>query len=221
MCSQPNPAPYIITVEGNIAAGKTTFLTYLTNKMKNQVTCFTEPLDQWTNLKGQNLLEQMYTQPTVKSFQLQVYIQYTVASVHMSKCETPIKVTERSLMSERFIFTNLLCDKNYITKTEFDILDHGFEFLNAQINQPNEIIYLRTKPTVAMNRLQARDRPSERTITIDYLKQLHALHDNWLLYNKIGSTYNAKVTILDQNQNFDKLYPEYDKIINRILSVTN
>ena len=150
-----------------------------------------------------------------------MYIQYTVAAVHMIKCETPIKVTERSLMSERFIFTNLLQTKQYISETEFNILDHGFEFLNEKIDQPNEIIYLRTKPTVAMHRLQARDRPSERSITLEYLEQLHVLHDNWILYNKIGSTYSAKITILDQNQSFEKLYPEYDKIINRILSFTN
>ena len=45
----------------------------------------------------------------------------------------------------------------------------------------NEIIYLRTTPSIAMERLLQRKRHEERNVTLEYLEELHKLHEEWLM----------------------------------------
>ena len=52
---------YNITIEGNIAAGKSTLLKYLDNVKDCQIVW--EPIDSWKNIGNQNLLNLMYTDP--------------------------------------------------------------------------------------------------------------------------------------------------------------
>ena len=44
------------------------------------------------------------------------------------------------------------------------------------------IIYLRTSPEIAFSRIQKRQRTEENHISLDYIKTLHHLHENWLIY---------------------------------------
>ena len=92
--------PYTVIVEGNIGAGKTTFLQPF-KKHENIVQVVTEPVDKWRNLQGHNLLQKMYDDPKRWSFELQSYIQLTMAQEHMKPCHVPIKMMERSLL--RFV----------------------------------------------------------------------------------------------------------------------
>ena len=89
--------PYTVIVEGNIGAGKTTFLQPF-KKHENIVQVVTEPVDKWRNLQGHNLLQKMYDDPKRWSFELQSYIQLTMAQEHMKPCHVPIKMMERSLL---------------------------------------------------------------------------------------------------------------------------
>ena len=52
---------YNITIEGNIAAGKSTLLKYLDNVKDCQIVW--EPIDSWKDIGNQNLLNLMYTDP--------------------------------------------------------------------------------------------------------------------------------------------------------------
>ena len=213
--------PYIITVEGNIAAGKSSFLKYISDRLDQLIKCFPEPVHKWSNYNGNNLLDQMYQEPNKKSFQMQVFIQHTVAEVQLQTCNTKIKMTERSLLSERYVFTNMIRNKGFISSTEFDVLDYGFQSLNQLIMPANEIIYLRTSPHIAMSRLLSRNRLEERNVSLDYLTDLHKLHDQWLLEKDFGTLNDVLITVIDQDQALIQLYPEYDKIIKRLLLTVN
>ena len=93
--------PYTVIVEGNIGAGKTTFLQPFLNHEKIVQVC-TEPVEKWRNLQGHNLLQKMYQDPKRWSFELQSYIQLTMVQEHMKPCDVPVKMMERSLL--RFAF---------------------------------------------------------------------------------------------------------------------
>ena len=93
--------PYTVIVEGNIGAGKTTFLQPFL-KHENIVQVCTEPVEKWRNLQGHNLLQKMYEDPKRWSFELQSYIQLTMVQEHMKPCDVPVKMMERSLL--RFAF---------------------------------------------------------------------------------------------------------------------
>lgn len=49
-----NSKPFTVFVEGNIGSGKTTFLEHF--RQFEDITLLTEPVEEWRNLKGWNLL---------------------------------------------------------------------------------------------------------------------------------------------------------------------
>ena len=95
--SSSSKRPYTVIVEGNIGAGKTTFLEPF-KKHESLVQVCTEPVDKWRDLQGHNLLQKMYEDPKRWSFELQSYIQLTMVKEHMKPCSVPVKMMERSLL---------------------------------------------------------------------------------------------------------------------------
>lgn len=55
-----------------------------------------------------------------------------------------------------------------------NILNHSQFFL----------VYLRTTPEVVYERMKMRGRSEESSVSLDYLKQLHDLHENWLIHGR-------------------------------------
>ena len=104
--------PYTVIVEGNIGAGKTTFLQPFLKHEKIVQVC-TEPVEKWRNLQGHNLLQKMYQDPKRWSFELQSYIQLTMVQEHMKPCNVPVKMMERSLL--RFAIFHIKTLLNFLT----------------------------------------------------------------------------------------------------------
>lgn len=52
--TSPKKQPFTVFIEGNIGAGKTTFLNHF--KKYDDVCLHTEPVDKWRNVNGINLL---------------------------------------------------------------------------------------------------------------------------------------------------------------------
>merc|ERR1719282_976534 len=105
--SSTSRRPYTVIVEGNIGAGKTTFLQPFL-KHENIVQVCTEPVEKWRNLQGHNLLQKMYEDPSRWSMLLQTYIQLTMVQLHNQPCQKPVKIMERSLLSARYCFVENL-----------------------------------------------------------------------------------------------------------------
>ena len=70
-------------------------------------------------------------------------------------------------------------------ESEYLVLSEWFNFLvscplmNFKVDQ---IIYLRTDPEVVYERIKNRNRSEENTIPLQYLKELHKLHEEWLVH---------------------------------------
>ena len=118
--------PYTVIVEGNIGAGKTTFLQPFLKHEKIVQVC-TEPVEKWRNLQGHNLLQKMYEDPKRWSFELQSYIQLTMVQEHMKPCDVPVKMMERSLLRFEFLIKTLALSfttfSNYLYQLIFYIQD--------------------------------------------------------------------------------------------------
>ena len=205
---------YLVYIEGNIASGKSSLIQILKNEIKENIECYSEPIDKWTNLEGKNLLKEMYIDPKNKSFTLQTYIQLTMAQIQMANQTKPVKITERSLMSERFVFIENLFRNELLNETETEILSRWFQFLSKQIPRVNEIIYLQTSPETSFRRLQSRNRAEESSVTLDYIKQIHELYEEWLVKKSMGNLDGIKIRIINQNLTFDELRTSYQEIIN-------
>ena len=78
--------PYIISIEGNIGSGKSTFLTYLKKYINgvnmngnSNIQFIQEPVDEWNEIKdsnGESILEKFYNNQKeyAFSFQIMAYI---------------------------------------------------------------------------------------------------------------------------------------------------
>lgn len=68
------------------------------------------------------------------------------------------------------------------------------------IYQPERkpLVYLRTTPEVAYERMRKRGRLEERSVTMKYVEDIHRLHEKWLIENR---AYNTNVNIIYNNIN--------------------
>ncbi len=213
---------YTVLVEGNIAAGKSTFLKIMESKLGNLVSIDFEPLNKWTNFRGTNLLNKLYEDPHKNSFQFQTYVQLTMAEIQFKNSEKPIRIIERSLFSERYVFIEALKTLNLISTEEYNILDEWFNFLSSKVLPINEIIYLKTSPEVSYQRLLTRGRQEENSVNLEYLQLIHDLHEQWLISDRQvdSKLLNTLIRVIDQNQTLSDLKSEFkeisEEIINRI-----
>ncbi len=60
------------------------------------------------------------------------------------------------------------------------------------------IIYLRTTPEKALERINVRARSEENTIPLEYIQQLHGLHEEWLISGKYPLP--APVLVIDADK---------------------
>ncbi len=96
----------IFIVEGNIGAGKSTFLKLIKNKINVQVVF--EPLNRWQNIgNGGNLLEKFYQDTSRWGYTFQTYAFITrIIEQQQQALQNPFgaQVLERSVYSDRYCF---------------------------------------------------------------------------------------------------------------------
>lgn len=185
---------FTVFVEGNVGSGKTRFLNYF--KKFDEFLILEEPIDKWTNLNGFNLLDLKFNDPEKFLFTFQNYATLTRLRQHMQTTDKPIKMMERSLLTARNCFIENFHKNHNLHDGMYHVLNEWFEFVNEfHPVQCNAIIYLKTSPEVAFNRVVERGREEEASITLAYLKQLHDFHENYLFHNE--NLANTQVITVD------------------------
>ena len=185
----------IISIEGNIGTGKTTFLQTLREHFKNREDiCFLdEPVDLWMNFKDQegNILEHYYKDQKKYGFQFQMMAYISRLTILKKALENPqykFIISERSLFTDKHIFCKMLYDDGIIEEIGNQIYNMWFEeFITFSSFVP---VYLRTTPEVSFERVQIRSRQGE-TIPLEYLQKCHNYHEAWL---KDSITLDASVS---------------------------
>lgn len=194
-------------VEGNIGAGKSTFLGLIRSYLHAQIVY--EPLDRWQNIGGHNLFEHFYTDPKRWSYTFQSYAFITRVLAQKEgavRNTTPLQILERSVYSDRYCFAKNLFELGLMSELEWKLYQEWFAwFVESMSTKPDGFIYLRTDPEICYERLLKRSRAEENTISLDYLKRLHEKHEDWLVYRKgiSQSLEQTPVLILDCNDEFE------------------
>jgi deoxyadenosine/deoxycytidine kinase len=180
----------MIFIEGNIGTGKSTFLTNLSNEFK----VILEPVDEWSKMKnanGKNILEEFYSDPSRNAYLFQSIAFRSRMKNIVHKEDALI---ERSIYTDRNIFAKTCREDGLIGDIEWNDYVSWFDWLTTEFQvQPRGFVYLRCEPEVSLERIKKRNRPGEENISLEYLKKLHAKHDEWLL-----SAQN--VLVLDVNE---------------------
>lgn len=212
--------PFTVLIEGNIGCGKTTFLNHF--KKFEDVCVLTEPIQMWRDCRGHNLLNLMYQDTNNWSFPFQSYVILTMLQMHSLKIDKPIKLMERSMYSARYCFIEKMTKDGKMLPAASAVLDEWFTWLDSNTDIPVDlIVYLRSSPDVAYERIKTRNRSEETSIPFDYIKELHKYHEDWLYYNTSFSL-PAPVLTLNADLDISTIKDEYDKfepcILNKIVT---
>lgn len=120
---QENKHQYYFTIEGNIGCGKSTFLQILKERIP-EAKWIEEPVSDWQNLGGKdiNILEKYYKEPNRWGFTFQIYAIFTRVKALQEACSRfpdQIKISERSVLADKYVFAQLMKDLGYMDKAEY------------------------------------------------------------------------------------------------------
>ena len=163
----------IYALEGNIGAGKSTIMKIISNQF-HDVEFVEEPVNQWQNLNGCNLLNAFYSDPKRWGFSFEFYSMLTKiqALLKAADSDKPIIIIERSILSNK-VFMDLSNDLGKLNKMEYAMLINTYNFyLENVYPQIAGIIYLDTPVDECIRRITKRNRGEECTIEKSYLNSI-------------------------------------------------
>ena len=195
----------IITVDGNIGAGKSTVLEYLHSYYKLPIDL--EPVNKW-----QPYLNDIYCN-NKGTFEFQVRVWLDRCWIQPKSHSLPM-LMERSPYFQRNVFIPISLENGKLDSREYMTLHEMYEKSN-NIWIPNGYIYLRSNPLNCIERIKKRNRQSEDRISEDYITNLHNLHEKAYEY-AISSGY--PITVIDME---NKTVPEVAEEIWNYLSKTD
>lgn len=213
----------VFIVEGNMGAGKSTFLKILERALRVQVV--QEPVAEWQAVGGtENLLAHFYndTNRWAYTFQSYAFVTRVREQERMAKINpTTIQILERSVYSDRYCFAKNCFEMGKMTELEWKLYQEWFAWLVDNYTvKPAGFIYLQTDPEVCYQRMIKRSRSAESAVSLSYIELLHAKHEEWLLEkrNVAGYLKDIPVLVLPCNKEFESDPREQEKHIESILS---
>ena len=161
----------IYALEGNIGAGKTTMMKII-GQYFTSVEFVEEPVSQWQNLGGMNLLDAFYSDPERWGFSFEFYsmLSKIKALLNAANSDKPVIVIERSILSNK-VFMDLSHELGKLEEIEYSMLMNTYHFyLQHVYPQLSGIIYLDTPVDECIKRITKRNRGEECTIERSYLQ---------------------------------------------------
>ena len=198
----------IVSIEGNIGVGKSTLIEKLSEIPGLNVA--SEPIQEWQSIdhpyeRGRkiNLFELMYKNKQRYTFPFEVFVMLTQLRQHMEATHK-VRVIERALGSLMFIRHAAECGN--LSPTEVATLNEwkNFIYVHPKINMgPKLVVYLKATPEKALQRIRSRGRPEERDIDLRFLREIHKLHEDWLIHRTICTELDLKILVInvdDENE---------------------
>jgi len=179
----------IISLDGNIGSGKSTLLSEI-RKQLYDVHVVDEPVGPWTalkNEKGENLLGLFYGDKRRWAYTFQncaILTRLKSIKAAVDNLDPTVKgpqviLTERSVLTDKHVFAEMLRDSGDIDQLEWDLYESWFNIFHKQ-HQVNGIIYLSTSSQTSNERIHIRNRPEEEGIALSYLDALDTQHKKWI-----------------------------------------
>jgi len=211
-----------LVVEGNVGAGKSTFLKMVSEHLPVQIVY--EPLERWQHVGGsnENLLEHFYkdTQRWAYTFQSYAFITRVLEQeMHARANKHQVQILERSVFSDRYCFAQNCYEMGNLTALEWKLYNEWFTWLvDSYMIKPHGFIYLQANPNTCYARLLKRKRFEEAVVPLEYLQRLHDRHENWLIKKEGVASYlkDIPVLVIPCDSDFEHDKEEQEKHIQRI-----
>ena len=212
----------IVSIEGNIGSGKSTLLTYLKQHYKNHrsVLFVDEPVSEWETIvdpnDGKNILERFYNdnEKYAFPFQMMAYIsRLALLKEVYEKNNNCIIVCERCLLTDKYVFAQMLYDDGKIEDVNYQIYKKWFDTF-ARDYPIDKFIYINTEPTKCYERVNKRLRTGENNISLEYLLNCHNYHE--MMVKKIDNVFQIDGNV-DINENETQMEEWIDFIDNLVI----
>ncbi|NCY25908.1 MAG: hypothetical protein EBX37_14010 [Alphaproteobacteria bacterium] len=198
--------PKVYFVEGNIGTGKSTFLNMLEIHHSDKYQVIYEPVDVWTSFQdssGKNILQYFYDNPERFAYVFQNTA--FVSRVEKLKEIDPTKEAvfiERSIWSDKNVFAKNCFESKLMTEIEYKLYLKWFAWLeqNFKVEFPYEFVYLKCSPQTSYGRMKKRDRNEEGGVSLEYLKEIHERHEQWVK----AISQDKNITVLNAEVDFTK-----------------
>ena len=184
-----------VAVEGVIGVGKTTLTRLLQGKFEN-ASVLLEVFEENPFLAG------FYKDRDQLAFQTQLF--FLLSRYHQQHEAVPQAVQQGMLFSDYTFAKDELFAWLNLKDDELAMYGRVHAALGEKIPKPDLIVYLQADHEVIMRRIALRDRPYERDMDPEYIRQLSAAYEAWL-----SRVEDTAVLIIDVN-NLDYLSNEDD-----------
>ena len=204
----------IISIDGNIGSGKSTFLKELEKNANSlclgeysneyEFVFLQEPVDQWVDIKNEDnksILSLFYENQKKYSFAFQMIAYISRLDKLKSVLEGEKKkiiLTERSVHTDKYVFAQMLYDDKLMENVEYQIYNKWFHSFIDKVPLCG-VIYVDVDPKICQSRIQKRARDGE-TIPIQYLERCEDYHKKYIQnYNCLKIDGNKDFEHMKQN----------------------
>lgn len=181
--------PKIISIEGNIGAGKTTIINDLEEMMfsDKSVVFLREPVDLWEKIKdekGETILQKFYANPEKYGFAFQV-MAFTSRLDMVMRCindnpDCDVIICERSLEADYHVFAKMLHNTGIIDDISYQVYKGMYDHFTTG-NMADAVVYIDADADVCHERMTKRARLGEEGVSLEYLLKCEKYHREWLL----------------------------------------
>ena len=164
---------FIFSIEGNIGSGKTTIIHHL-QRLYKDVLLVEEPVKDWQNLEGENLLKKKNDDLNRWGYSFEAYVLITKMNelTKVADSEKKIILIERCMLTDKAFF-DVNVENGFSNPMEVAMFQNLYEFLSNNVYPKlSGIIYLDTPVDECIKRMKERGRKEEKSIKADYLTQL-------------------------------------------------
>jgi len=168
-----------IAIAGNIGAGKSSLLEFLTSTY--HVAPFYEPND------DNPYLEDFYRDMKRWAFSSQLFFLSNKFRIHQEADRTPgVVIQDRTIFEDAEIFATALHQMRKIDARDWATYCDFYQSILQAIQPPDLLIYLRCPMRTLRRRIRLRGRAMEQDIPLSYLKRLERLYEDWIERYDLG-----------------------------------
>ncbi len=165
---------------------------------------------EWETLKtddGKSLLQHFYEDKARWSYTFQncaILTRLVAIQNAIKNTKKKVIITERSLLTDRFVFAEMLNDSGDLNAMEWALYRKWFD--NFAVNLPiKAVIHVTTNVGTSANRIVSRAREGESSIPTEYLDALDAQHYKWLDNTDMPVLRLSTDDGIDVQTNIDKI----------------
>jgi deoxyadenosine/deoxycytidine kinase len=194
----------LITIEGNIGAGKTTLATVLSKKLNAALI-----LEEFTE---NPFLANFYKNPEKYAFPLELFFM-AERYKQLKELSQVQSLFEGITVSDYMFIKCLLFAKVNLPAEEFKLYQKLFDIINQQLLQPDVLIYLHAPINKLQENIKKRNREYEQSISNQYLLDIEETYTTYIKQN------NQKTIFIDaSNADFENNESHVAVIVNALKS---